>query len=308
MTKTLWLKGLHLDGFPVSVLVAYGILRVLAEEQDAGGVQLLFADPFKYPVAGLLGIDRQQLINYLVNHLSKTPPLPQAVLQRQSLKESEDMLYSLTPSNPRARRFMSALYLVRKKESLLTPLDTSKGRQRLLNTLKKAWDLLSKLPLAHELDKVLFSDVLVLAGQKLLSKGEEEYGRVGWHPSQYRRWAERARDPEKEGFMKTVRIHPIAILLAWEAVPLFTLFHGTDGPMGAGVTEVESPNPSLVLPIPGEPITLEMLRALLYQAPLAIKSSRTSWPPEVAIWRSRRLGHPTKTDEPYPVFSAAELV
>lgn len=308
MTQTLWLEGLNLDGFPVSALAAYGVLRILVEERGVDGVRLVFAEPFERPVAGLLGISRKRLIYHLVRHLCQFPPLPQDVLQLQSLKEAESVLHSLAPSDPRVRRFVSALYLVRNKESLRTPLDTSKGQQKLLATLSKAREVMRKLNLVQALEDVLFSNVLVLPGQKLLSKGNDEYGRVGWHPSQYRRWAERAHEPTKEKSGETLRIHPVAILLAWEAVPLFTLFHGTEGPMGAGVIDVGSPNPSLVLPIPGEPITLDMLKALLFQTPLVIGSSKTSWPPEVAIWRSKRLGHPGKTEEPYPVFAVAELV
>ncbi|WP_051906271.1 hypothetical protein [Thermus tengchongensis] len=130
-----------------------------------------------------------------------------------------------------------------------------------------------------------------------------EFGLIGWHPSQYRQWAESPREPNSVSFEDKVRIHPVATLLAWEALPLFPLHPGPGGVWAAGILEPGG-RPSLLLPVPGQPVSLRALQALLLQAPLALESSHP-WPKEVALWGSSRVGS-CRQDEPYPVFMQAK--
>lgn len=308
MSDTLWLKGLHSDHFPLTAMMAYGILRILVEERGLKGVRLVFSDPGGRPTAGLVGLDCCQLIGHLAGHLTTTPPLPPDLLKKENLKEVlEDLVRQ---GDPRARAFAPSLYLPSSAGPFITPLDTTKGRQSLLRILEQAHTITVGLgqSLGGVLVRTICETPLLYPGETLPQGLVKEY-RIGWHHSQYRQWAERAREPTKEKVHETVRIHPVAILLAWEALPLFTLYPGTGGPMGAGLWEAGSANPSLLLPIPGVPVSLAELRVLLFQGPLARASgnmARYPWPPAVALWESKRLGGRDSTD-PYPVFSAARV-
>ena len=330
VSDTLWLKGLHSDHFPLTAMMAYGILRILVEERGLKGVRLVFSDPGGRPTAGLVGLDWCQLIWHLAEHLTNTPPVPDDLLKKDDPKEdphnSEKNPKKATPSlkkalpklvqegnskgNSRARAFAPSLYLPSSAGPFITPLDTTKGRQSLLRILEQAYTMTVRLgqSLDDHLVRILCNSPLLYPKETLPRGFGKEY-RIGWHPSQYRRWAEQAREPNKEKVHETVRIHPVAILLAWEALPLFTLYPGTRGPMGAGLWEAGSPNPSLLLPIPGVPVSLAELRVLLFQGPLARASgnmARYPWPPGVALWESIRLGGWDSKD-PYPVFSDAEV-
>jgi len=314
----LWLEGLALEGFPVAALAAYGALRLLVEEEGMEEVRLVFRDPQSRPVPGLLGVKEGELLCRLARRLRRTPPLPQALLEREKLEDlSLEEMRSLA-ADPRARRFLPALLLPQPGgKAFPSPLDTSKGQQRLTKALRENWEAARRVHLLKGLRRVLFSGVLLGPGEALWTWARQrgkasrrrspvEFGLVGWHPSQYRQWAEGAREPSGLPFAEKTRIHPVATLLAWEAVPLFFLYPAPDGVRAAGIHDPEG-RPSLLLPAPGHPVSLRALQALLLQAPLALRDPR-AWPPEVALWRSLRLGHPKRKEEPYPVYTEARPV
>jgi hypothetical protein len=317
--SAVWLEGLSLEGFPVAALAAYGALRLLVEEEGMEGVRLVFRDPQSRPVPGLLGVGKGELLCRLARRLRRVPPLPPELLEREKLEGlSPEEMRRLASADPRARRFLPALLLpLPGGGAFPSPLDTSKGQQRLTKTLRENWEAARRTHLLKGLRRVLFSGVLLGPGEVLWAwarvrgrasrrRSPLEFGLVGWHPSQYRQWAEGAREPSGLPFHEKVRIHPVATLLAWEAVPLFLLYPAPDGVRAAGVHDPEG-QPSLLLPTPGHPVSLEALRALLLQAPLALQDPR-AWPPEVALWRSPRLGHPKRQKDPYPVYVEARPV
>jgi len=318
VSRAVWLEGLGLEGFPVAALAAYGVLRLLVEEEEMREVRLVFRDPWSRPVPGLLGVGERELLLRLARRLRRTPPLPQQLLdQKKKLEDLLEEMQGLAAADPRTRIFLPALLLPRPGgKAFLSPLDTSKGQQRLTEALRKNWEAARRIHLLKGLRQVLFADsprtgVLLERGVELQiwsrKKGKWEsvkFGLVGWHPSQYRQWAEGAREPNELEFKEKVRIHPVATLLAWEAVPLFFLYPGQDGIRAAGIHDPEG-SPRLLLPTPGYPVSLRALKALLLQAPLVLQNPR-AWPPEVALWRSDRLGHPKKTNEPYPVYFEAQ--
>lgn len=312
MRGVLWLEGLALEGFPVAALAAYGILRVLVEEEGLENARLVFRDPHGRPVPGLLGVEKKELLYRLARHLRRTPPLPLELLAKGKL---EDLSLEGATRDPRARRFLPALLLPQPGgKAFRTPLDTSKGQQNFLKALQENWEAARRPNLLKGLLRVLFGKgVLLEPGEEVWvwgrrghratwSKEALEFGLIGWHPSQYRQWAEAPREPNRVPFKEKVRIHPVAILLAWEAVPLFLLYPGPGGVRAAGVLDPGG-RPSLLLPAPGHPVSLRALQALLLQAPLL--GNGGAWPREVALWRSFRLGS-RRQDEPYPVFMGAE--
>lgn len=319
MKGVVWLEGLGLEGFPVAALAAYGALRLLVEEEGMKEVRLVFCDPFSRPVPGLLGVEEGELLCRLARYLRRTPPLPPGLLEREKLHDlSLGEMLQLASTDPRARRFLPALLLPQPGgKAFPSPLDTSKGQQRLTKALRENWEAARRIHLLKGLKRVLFERVLLspgeelgtrarLKGKAMRRKSPLEFGLVGWHPSQYRQWAEGAREPSGLPFTEKTRIHPVATLLAWEAVPLFVLYPAPDGVRAAGIHD-PGDSPSLLLPAPGHPVSLRGLRALLLQAPLALQDPR-AWPPEVALWRSPRLGHPKKREEAYPVFMEARPV
>jgi hypothetical protein len=317
VSRAVWLEGLGLEGFPVAALAAYGVLRLLVEEEGMGEVRLVFRNPFSRPVPGLLGVEERELLLHLARRLRRTPPLPQQLLDQK--KELEDLLeemQGLAAADPRTRIFLPALLLPRPGgEIFRSPLDTSKASQYLTETLRKNWEAARRIHLLKGLRQVLFADsprtgVLLEKGVKwqirFMEKGKRKrgFGQMGWHPTQYRRRAEGAQKPSELEDKEKVRIHPVATLLAWEAVPLFFLYPTQDGIRAAGIHDPEG-SPRLLLPTPDHPVSLRALKALLLQAPLALQNPR-AWPPEVALWCSDRLGHPKKTNEPHPVYLEAQ--
>ncbi len=312
--NVVWLEGLNLEGFPVAALAAYGALRLLVEEEGMEGVRLVFREPQSRPVPGLLGVGEAELLCRLARRLRRVPPLPPELLERERLEDLPlEEARRLASADPRARRFLPALLLPRPGGGVFpSPLDTSKGQQRLTKALRENWEAARRTHLLKGLRRVLFDGVLLGPGEALWTwprqrgKSSVEFGLVGWHPSQYRQWAEGAREPNRLPFTEKVRIHPVATLLAWEAVPLFLLYPAPDGVRAAGIHDPEG-RPSLLLPTPGHPVSLEALGALLLQAPLALQDPR-AWPPEVPLWRSPRLGHPKRREEPYPVYAEARPV
>lgn len=314
MSKAVWLRGLNVDYFPLSALMAYGILRILVEERGLKGVRLAFDSPYNRPVAGLEAVNCRCLLKILQDHILNIPPLPDGLPQKKGKLQDvvRDFQREAVQGNPRARTFAPSLYLPRSGKPLLTPLDTSKAQQGFITVLNWASGVAKQLALGGELRRtllrILLQSPLLYPGESLPGvRGFKEEYRIGWHHSQRRQGAEQARKPAKEKEQETVRIHPVAILLAWESVPLFTLYPGTNGPMGAGFLHVGSANPTLLLPIPGAPVSLEELRILLFQAPLCCTSgSKDTWPPMVALWQSQRLGS-LASKEAYPVFAPAEV-
>ncbi len=317
MSGVLWLEGLVLEGFPVAALVAYGTLRVLVEEEGLDHVHLVFRDPHSRPVPGLVGVGKRDLFCRLARRLRRTPPLPQGLPEGEKLENLPfDEMARLAGQDPRWGRFLPALLLPRAGDQpFRTPLDTSKGQQSLPKALWENWEAARKPNLLKGLSRVLFGQGVLLEpkeevwvwgrrGYKATRKRKPlEFGLIGWHPTQYRQWAESPREPNSVPFKDKVRIHPVATLLAWEALPLFPLYPGVDGVRAAGILDPEG-RPSLLLPTPGQPVSLRTLRALLLQAPLALEN-RGFWPKEVGLWRSPRVGS-RRQDEPYPVFMWAE--
>ncbi|MDM7324365.1 MAG: hypothetical protein P3W93_005100 [Thermus sp.] len=302
MDHVVWLDGLKSDDFPLSALVAYGVLRVLSEERGLDRVRLVFKDARGRPVAGIQGVTEDELILHLEEHLRQVPPFPQGV-SGDDLKEALSSFQSLAQGgDKRASIFFPALYLPQPNGYLYTPLDTTKGMQGLLKILRWAYEVALRFSLKEVLCQVLFSGVLVYPGAVLPKvRNYKDVYRIGWHASQYRQWAQRARKPNKEKAIETVRIHPVAILLAWEALPLFVLFPSVRGPMGAGIGGLNGDRPSLLLPIPETPVALEELRSLLFQSALFVMPSHSPWPSDVAIWLSERT-ESVGTDGRYPVF------
>lgn len=310
------LNGLNLDGFPLAALVAYGLLRVLDEQ----GVKarLGFEDAEYRPRAFLeTNLSEEAL---LMDHL-----LPFALAYDQRRRGVVEVVEKEgeageQPKRRRARRKKKVLelkdlaaenrvsqidpefllaylaQLPRKKGPVTTPFDTTKGQQGFLKALGGVVELLRNDPhrTREAIQRVLHDAVLLSPRDRLFT---EKIPRLGWHPTQFRRTADQARISNQEKDLETIRLNPAAVLLAWEALPLFPFPPGADIPLGF---TREGGRYRLHLPTPSEAVELAVVRTLIALAP-----SLEGRAPDLAVWVSEQIGSKTSTDD-YPCFLAAK--
>ncbi len=183
-------------------------------------VRLVFRDPFSRPVPGLLGVGEGELLCRLARRLRRVPPLPPELLEREKLEDLPlEEVRRLAAADPRSRRFLPALLLPRPRgEVFPSPWTPPKGSNA-SPRLRENWEAARRVHLLKGLRRVLFSGVLLGPGEALWTWARQggratrrrspvEFGLVGWHPSQYRQWAEGAREPNSLDFKEKTRIHP----------------------------------------------------------------------------------------------------
>jgi|Deesub1362A_J573_1020465.scaffolds.fasta_scaffold03288_5 hypothetical protein len=300
----------HWD-FPLAALTAYGALRILEEEQGKEATLCFVEKPWG-PVPVLCGLDRDSLLEALADHLSS--------LDRQGLKIHPDasrikdlggeyfrFLGEAVSQGDRHRAAFLQAYLAPNRRDMNrpipTPFDTTKGRQAFFKTLDEAHQLAGQLGFPAGLRRVLFEEgVLIYPGEVIPSAPQ-----LGWHGSQYREWADRARNPSEEKECQRVRVHPVAVLLAWEALPLYPMALGAGlepRPIGFLAPQERGASPSLVLPLPRRPVGAGGLRALIAAGPVAIAAGR-GWPRDVELWVSPMRGSKGAKGA-YPTFMGAK--
>jgi len=297
------LSGLHLDGFPLAALAAYGLLRVLEERGIEAG--LAFEAPRARPVALLdVRMRERDLLDHLVAHVfsldlgARGVPAGGGKIPSLSTLWKEEKL----PRNPFTQAYLAPLPPRGRSKGprlVTTPFDTTKGQQGFLKALATVVKQLreDRDRTREAFRKVLCEDVRLLPGDRLFG----EVPRLGWHPSQFRRTADQARIANKERPIETIRLNPAALLLAWEAIPYFPFVPSAREPLPLGFAR-EGGRYRLFLPTPGTPVGPRMLRALVALAPGL--GGRT---PDLGVWTSLRIGSKSSKDD-YPCFLEAEPV
>ena len=300
------LPGLRLEYFPLAALVAYGLLRLL--EERGIRARLGFADPFRRPEAFLEvegDLDEAGLVSLLAEFVEKVNPTERYGLAPGKDPTPEGVRAALREGSP-ASPFLVAYVnpwwspekrsqkkQSQKKKPLRSPLNTSSGNQCFSGCfsgfLHKAVSALRKRGVRREGREAAFRRVLfvepLLPPDPLLAEEDPHHPLFGdisapkWHVSQRRATADQASvaGPEKRSY--TRRISPAATLLAWEAFPFYPFPPGKSSlPLGFRlVGEV----PWLLLPVPKEPVSPPLLRALVALGPEA--SRRV---PDLALWAS----------------------
>jgi hypothetical protein len=286
------LPGLRLEYFPLAALVAYGLLRLL--EERGIRARLGFADPFGRPEAFLEvegDLDEAGLVSLLADFVEEVDPA-----ERYGLASGEDptpegaraALREGSPASPFLVAYLNPWWSPQNR-TLRSPLNTSSGNQRFSGFLHKAVSALRKRGVRREGREAAFRRVLfvepLLPPDPLLAEEDPHHPLFGdisapkWHVSQRRATADQASVAGEEKRSYTRRISPAATLLAWEAFPFYPFPPGKSSlPLGFRlVGEV----PWLLLPVPKEPVSAPLLRALVALGPEA--SRRV---PDLALWAS----------------------
>jgi hypothetical protein len=286
------LPGLRLEYFPLAALVAYGLLRLL--EERGVRARLGFADPFGRPEAFLEvegDLDEAGLVSLLARFVEEVDPT-----ERYGLAPGEDptpegvraALREGSPASPFLVAYVNPWWSPQNR-TLRSPLNTSSGNQRFSGFLHKAVSALRKRGVRREGREAAFRRVLfvepLLPPDPLLAEEDPHHPLFGdisapkWHVSQRRATADQASVAKDEEGGYTRRLSPAATLLAWEAFPFYPFPPGKSSlPLGFRlVGEV----PWLLLPVPEEPVSAPLLRALVALGPEA--SRRV---PDLALWAS----------------------
>jgi hypothetical protein len=286
------LPGLRLEYFPLAALVAYGLLRLL--EERGIRARLGFADPFGRPEAFLEvegDLDEAGLVSLLARFVEEVNPTERYGLASDEDPTPEGVRAALREGSP-ASPFLVAYvnpWWSPQNRTLRSPLNTSSGNQRFSGFLHKAVSALRKRGVRREGREAAFRRVLfvepLLPPDPLLAEEDPHHPLFGdisapkWHVSQRRATADQASVAKDEEGGYTRRLSPAATLLAWEAFPFYPFPPGKSSlPLGFRlVGEV----PWLLLPVPKEPVSPPLLRALVALGPEA--SRRV---PDLALWAS----------------------
>jgi hypothetical protein len=286
------LPGLRLEYFPLAALVAYGLLRLL--EERGTRARLGFADPFGRPEAFLEvegDLDEAGLVSLLARFVEEVNPT-----ERYGLASDEDptpegaraALREGSPASPFLVAYLNPWWSPQNR-TLRSPLNTSSGNQRFSGFLHEAVSALRKRGVRREGREAAFRRVLfvepLLPPDPLLAEEDPHHPLFGdisapkWHVSQRRATADQASVARYEKRDYTRRLSPAATLLAWEAFPFYPFPPGKSSlPLGFFlVGEVHW----LLLPVPKEPVSPPLLRALVALGPEA--SRRV---PDLALWAS----------------------
>jgi len=298
------LKGLNLDGFPLSALAAYGLTRLL--NKMGYQAELGFIDAATRPHAYLkfeenaVIRDTESLSEVLAEHVRNTGIEDKGLFR--GLTELKELAKSKVPGT--SNNEFSLAYINKvpgakgEVRTIKTPFDTTKGQQRFPKILEDTINLLKKnsTRTKEAFIKALYETVLLVPNDSLSIKFKEPIPRIGWHPSQFRRTADQARIANQENERKTIRLNPAAVFLAWEAIPLYPFVPGTEVPLGFAK---EDSILLLFLPTPAKSVNLTFLKTLIALAP-----SLKDRAPDLPIWRSRRVGSLALGDD-YPCFLEA---
>ena len=305
------LKGLNLDGFPLSALAAYGLTRLLNKMGYQAELGFINAATRPYARLGLLKGDNNNIkdIESLSENLVRY--IESANFEELGLHKGLEKLKDINKSNASGnidREFYLA-YIKKepntKKGITRTPFDTTKGNQKFLNILRK---VINSLRADQERAKAAFIEalsetVLLIPNTTLSNKFKDtdkgkKLSRIGWHPSQFRRTADQARiaNEESKKDWETIRLNPAAVFLAWEAIPLYPFVPGAEVPLGFAK---ENSTLWLFLPTPARCVNLTFLKTLVALAP-----SLKDRAPDLPIWRSRHVGSLARGDD-YPCFLEA---
>lgn len=311
------LSGLNLEGFPLSALAAYGLLRVLGERERP--VRLFFQDARGRPVAVLEGIGEEEVVREVVAHLQNLDPLRYGLPQdgplprRFSAREVRERLWGNDPASP----FLVAYVNPWVEEEVRSPLDTTSGQQSFLGMLRDLVDLLrdlSKTPEALEaaVHRALFQGV-ILPPDPLLQEEDpshplfgEEVPDLKWHRVRSRETATQAEVANEEDQSLALRLHPVALLLALEAFPFYPFPPGRSRlPLGFAQENL------LLLPTPETLVGPEALAVLIALAPeladrvpfwasARVKEGRNDYPffQEARPWPTPASTLPARTQTP----------
>jgi hypothetical protein len=286
------LAGLRLEYFPLAALVAYGLLRLL--EERGIRARLGFADPFGRPEAFLEvegDLDEAGLVSLLADFVEEVDPT-----ERYGLASGEDptpegvraALREGSPASPFLVAYVNPWWSPQNR-TLRSPLNTSSGNQRFSGFLHKAVSALRKRGVRREGREAAFRRVLfvepLLPPDPLLAEEDPHHPLFGdisapkWHVSQRRATADQASVAKDEEGGYTRRLSPAATLLAWEAFPFYPFPPGKSSlPLGFRLV---GEMPWLLLPVPKEPVSAPLLRALVALGPEAFRRV-----PDLALWAS----------------------
>ena len=309
-TLAVELTGLRHWDFPLAALVAYGVLRILEEELGKEAT-LRFKRSPSGPIPVLHGLDEKDLLETLANYLDSLEVDEMKICAEAThIKDLSEGYFRLLEEacgqgDRRPAAFLQAYLAPNRRDKnmpTLTLFDTTKGQQRFFKVLDGAYEIAKQIGFQEGLQRVLFGE------GALTYPGEEvpRFLQLGWHESQYREWADRARNPSTEGDRYRVRLHPVAVLLAWEALPFYPMVLGpglNPRPIGFLVPEGRGGSPSLVLPLPRHPVGAGELRALIATGPAAIAIGQ-GWPRDVELWVSPLRGSKGEKGA-YPTFMGA---
>ena len=286
------LPGLRLEYFPLAALVAYGLLRLL--EERGIRARLGFADPFGRPEAFLEvegDLDEDGLVSLLARFVEEVDPTERYGLASDEDPTPEGVRAALREGSPASPFLVAYLnpWWSPQNRTLRSPLNTSSGNQRFSGFLHKAVWNLRKRGVRREGREAAFRRVLfvepLLPPDPLLAEEDPHHPLFGdisapkWHVSQRRATADQASVARYEKRDYTRRLSPAATLLAWEAFPFYPFPPGKSSlPLGFRlVGEV----PWLLLPVPKEPVSPPLLRALVALGPEAFRRV-----PDLALWAS----------------------
>lgn len=286
------LPGLRLEYFPLAALVAYGLLRLL--EERGIRARLGFADPFGRPEAFLEvegDLDEAGLVSLLADFVEEVDPTGRYGLASDKDPTPEGVRAALREGSPASPFLVAYLnpWWSPQNRTLRSPLNTSSGNQRFSGFLHKAVSALRKRGVRREGREAAFRRVLfvepLLPPDPLLAEEDPHHPLFGdisapkWHVSQRRATADQASVARYEKRDYTRRLSPAATLLAWEAFPFYPFPPGKSSlPLGFRlVGEV----PWLLLPVPKEPVSPPLLRALVALGPEAFRRV-----PDLALWAS----------------------
>ena len=286
------LPGLRLEYFPLAALVAYGLLRLL--EERGIRARLGFADPFGRPEAFLEvegDLDEDGLVSLLARFVEEVDPTERYGLASDEDPTPEGVRAALREGSPASPFLVAYLnpWWSPQNRTLRSPLNTSSGNQRFSGFLHEAVSALRKRGVRREGREAAFRRVLfvepLLPPDPLLAEEDPHHPLFGdisapkWHVSQRRATADQASVARYEKRDYTRRLSPAATLLAWEAFPFYPFPPGKSSlPLGFRlVGEV----PWLLLPVPKEPVSAPLLRALVALGPEAFRRV-----PDLALWAS----------------------
>jgi len=306
------LRGLSLHGFPVAALAAYGLLRVLTEKGIAARLGFDEAETLPRAFLEAEGMDERGLVKLLCRHALEADPKRYGMEPGLPAREQDDRLWEearrqLRTGEPAASFLVAYLnpWWQDGKGFVWSPLDTTGGNQSFSEFLKKTLKALqgkkARGALEAAFQRVLFQDVL-LPPDPLLHEEDPDHPLFGdlpgvkWHPSQKRSTADQAGVAREESGELTLRISPAAVLLAWEAFPLYPFPPGRSR-LPLGFAERNS-TPWILLPTPAYPVSLDLLRSLIALGPRASERSD-----DLALWASPRHKGGIRD---YPVFMDAQ--
>lgn len=307
--KEMKLRGLNLGGFPLAALAAYGLLRLLTEKGQRARLRFENASQAPYAVISTNLQDEGQLVDWLLGTLRDLDPVTRGYVGEKVMVEKKsggtrEKIEILKLKELQQRKDVSMdkafqmAYFAEGLNEVYTPFDTTKGQQNFLKVYQDCREYLFKdeKRAREALQRVLFEGVLLLPNDTLF---EERIPRIGWHHSQFRRTASQARITNLEPDIETVRLNPAAIVLAWEALPLFPFPPRTEVPLGFSRNGRRY---RLYIPTPPRLVTLGHLRALIALAP-----SLENRVPDLPVWVSERIGSKAQQDD-YPCFLEARLL